>query len=343
MAYERGEIYFVRESLDGTHSNHSPYVKIGLIRFNEDDRDSFGRLREHQTGNPRKLFINKEDIVETDAVDRVEALLHRIYSSKRISGEWFELKTEAEIQEAVEKAKSLSAEVASIVPKFQQAEALKTVISNGEIKEKTESDIEFAKVLASAKCKLKVVSDIQDDINNLLTVVREAGGDVEAVAKTIVRTFSPKFDETKFKEDNPEIWSEYAVEITSLASPKFLEKLKYKFEDLDSGFVEEINSIKAQVQAAVETKDVTLLNEPILQLNNIEGLAKWDVEVAQAELKISVGEYDGIEDVCSWKRKETTTVKLNSGLLMAEHEDLYKKYIFTPDPKEYVITKKKKA
>jgi hypothetical protein len=343
MAYERGEIYFVRESIHDQKDEQSPYVKIGLIRFNEDNRDSFGRLREHQTGNPRKLFIKKTDIVETDAVDRVEAMLHRVYAHKRIQGEWFKLETESEIQAAVLKAKELAQEVSEIVPIFEAAEKLKVIISNGLTKPQEEKDLEIAKSLAVAKVKLSTATELKKEINELLTVIREAGGDVSAVAKTVLRTFSPKFDEKLFKEQNELVWEAYAVEISAMSSPRFTEKIKLKLEDLELDFKNEISDIKAQIELARNQNDVTLLNEPNLRLTNIEGMARWDQDIAVATLKVSTGEYDGIQDICNWKRKMTVTKKLNEGLLIAEEEELYKKYIFTPDPQEYVIAKVNKV
>ena len=37
-----------------------PYVKIGLVKGNDDGRSSFERRKEHQTGNPREIIIEAE-------------------------------------------------------------------------------------------------------------------------------------------------------------------------------------------------------------------------------------------------------------------------------------------
>ena len=79
MDYVSGEIYFVRERTD---NGFSPFVKIGLVHG---IRDSLTRLKEHQTGNPRRLFIDEKQVVRTEAVDRVEAQMHKIFSPKRVS------------------------------------------------------------------------------------------------------------------------------------------------------------------------------------------------------------------------------------------------------------------
>ena len=65
--YNSGEIYFIRE-IDYLTSQKTPFVKIGLVRYS-DKRDSWGRLYEHQTGNPRKLDLNPSHILSTQAVD----------------------------------------------------------------------------------------------------------------------------------------------------------------------------------------------------------------------------------------------------------------------------------
>ena len=37
-----------------------PYVKIGLVKGNDDGRSSFERRKEHQTGNPRRIVVEEE-------------------------------------------------------------------------------------------------------------------------------------------------------------------------------------------------------------------------------------------------------------------------------------------
>lgn len=81
-----GEIYFIRERDLLSHGTTN-YVKVGLVR-EKDDRGSEERLLEHQTGNPRELFIHK--VVKTPAVSAIEGLLHGLFAAHRVSGEWFD-------------------------------------------------------------------------------------------------------------------------------------------------------------------------------------------------------------------------------------------------------------
>ena len=70
MELGQGEIYFVTEH-DG--AGHTEFVKIGLVGDAE-GRSSLGRMKEHQTGNPRPLKLL--DVVKTVFVTTVESRLH---------------------------------------------------------------------------------------------------------------------------------------------------------------------------------------------------------------------------------------------------------------------------
>jgi hypothetical protein len=82
-----GEIYFIGEK-DLRTKEVSRYFKVGIVRENPDnaDRDSTQRLLEHQTGNPRELYI--ESVVKTDQVELVETLLHKKFATLGVRGEW---------------------------------------------------------------------------------------------------------------------------------------------------------------------------------------------------------------------------------------------------------------
>jgi hypothetical protein len=66
-------IYFIKSN-DG-------YIKIGFTENNPEQR-----LRALQTGNPHKLEI----IYTMSGTEDDERMLHRIFDSVRVSGEWFQ-------------------------------------------------------------------------------------------------------------------------------------------------------------------------------------------------------------------------------------------------------------
>jgi hypothetical protein len=85
MATAAGEIYFIGEK-DLRSKEITPYFKVGIVRENLDnaDRDSTQRLLEHQTGNPRELYI--ESVVKTELVELVETLLHKKFAPLGVRG-----------------------------------------------------------------------------------------------------------------------------------------------------------------------------------------------------------------------------------------------------------------
>jgi hypothetical protein len=92
MKLTPGEIYFIGEKDLKTGLNTS-YCKIGIVRDGaKGPRSSDERLLEHQTGNPRKLFLR--DIVVAPAVEEIETRVHRIFAPLRVNGEWLELSDE---------------------------------------------------------------------------------------------------------------------------------------------------------------------------------------------------------------------------------------------------------
>ena len=88
-----------------------PYVKIGLVKGNDDGRSSFERRKEHQTGNPREIIVEAE--VKTYAqVSTLESLVHQRLAKYRIHGEWFNYGEDG-IQPYVELTKKINEELES--------------------------------------------------------------------------------------------------------------------------------------------------------------------------------------------------------------------------------------
>jgi hypothetical protein len=339
MGYQEGEIYFVRE-VERT-GKLSPFVKIGLVHYRE-SRDSFNRLAEHQTGNPRQLHLERTQIVKTSAVDMVEAQMHRIYSGKRISGEWFEFDGEAEVDTAVETARSLAAEAAELVPLFDTAEALREIDSTEGKRAPIEEELELGRQNCLAKRKLSLCSTVESVIKGWLVAAVDAGKDVSEVAGVTSRTYKPKFLESEFKDAYPDVYSQYLEDVEN-RKPSFLNKMKLDDENLDDDFKKEYSEIVEIVSSVTSHDDVWKLNEPTLRLNNLKGIAKWEEDISEAKLKIALDRHAEITGVCTWKRATSITKKFNSEHFAAENPELAAKFVSTPTVKEYVKAKKTKT
>lgn len=336
--YNFGEIYFIRER-DYKTGKPSPFVKIGLVRYSE-NRDSFGRLAEHQTGNPRRLLLEAARIVQTEAVDLVEARLHQLYAKNRISGEWFEFSDDKDLQTAISAASDMAREVSQVIPRFEIADKLDREISNGLARAATSEEEALGMRLQVARKQVKACESLESDVKLILTKAVSEGKDISVAAKSSVKSYAPKFVEDDFKKDNEKLWESYLVETASWYHT-FLPKAKA--EDLGNDFEAEISRLAEQSRAAESSGDLSELVEVNLGLTNLKGIASWEDKVATTDLKISMGLFDELTGVCTWKRHWNPKTVFDSETFAAEHPDLAKKYVSTPEPKTVVKPKKGKA
>ena len=79
-----GEVYLVGQYELGTSTPTTLY-KIGMA---QNDSTTIGRVKDHQTGNPNRIFI--EEIFPCEATYLVEKLMHDKWNSERVSQEWFD-------------------------------------------------------------------------------------------------------------------------------------------------------------------------------------------------------------------------------------------------------------
>lgn len=336
--FNDGEIYFIRET-EYPSGKLSSFVKIGLVHYKE-DRDSFGRLSEHQTGNPRRLNLDKKHIVKTQAVDMVEARLHRTYSQSRISGEWFELANDRELENAVAEARRLAEEVASYMPKFETAMKLDTVKSNKKSRDASERERELIAMLIIARKQSKNCAELEKEIKSMLTKAYSEGADITVAAKTTMRNYSPKFDSASFALENKALYQSYLGEIQTWMH-KFDPIPRAK--DLGSDFNDAIAGVQTILDGVKLTGNFSDIVEATLTLANLKGVAEWEAKVAETELKIGIDRHDEINGVVRWKRYFETVSKLDEARLAEEHPKVYKKYIKTPEPKALVNLKKTKG
>jgi len=339
MHYQSGEIYFIREREAG---DLTPFVKIGLVRYAE-KRDSFSRVLEHQTGNPRQLVLDVDHIVKTEAVNMVEAQLHRIYAANRVSGEWFRFEIADAIPAAIAKAKDLAAEAAERVKLFAQADELRLKPSTEVELEATSELTSMANRLFMQKAIAKIANDLGKQILEKFVYAGEIGEDVSDVTRTTVRSFKPKLDVDALKLALPDIFAKYQAGTTKWDA-RFLLKAKPEAFDPDLALVEaELSRFDAQIDASDVQGHVQALNEMLLELITIRGLAEWDVALLTAQLQIAIGTAAAIKGLCTWKRSETLTTVFDESTFATENPDLYKKYLVIGGPVAYTSARKKKV
>ena len=340
MDIDAGELYFVRE-IDPHTKTYTRFVKIGLVK-DKDGRDSHNRLSEHQTGNPRILDLPQGNVLHTDAITRVESQMHKLYANCRVSGEWFEFATEDEVEAAKTKAAQLAAEVAKYVPIIVKAGEWSKHLDNGTVVAPTSKAKEIISRMAIARSKLKALKALEAEIDGMVKAAVEKGEDVAAVATPQVRAAKDVFDAKAFKAAEPEIYEKYLVK-TQAFTGRFLPTVPTVEESsLDAEFQATLTLVRHEIEMA-KTGVVADVNHAVLVITAEAAVAKWDEDLAAAELQIECGDNEGIEGICTWKRFMKENEKFDEANFKAENPDLAKRYTITTEAKTVLKKNRKKS
>ena len=317
-----GKLYFINEH-DVQTGQRSNYYKIGIVR-EADGRDSENRLLEHQTGNPRKLWIVEE--LETPAVEAVETNLHYLFARNRVLGEWMQF-TEAELLNAISKAKELSKEVKVNEIDFNRAEELKIIVSNGIVLEATEEAENWKVQIQDLNVVIKACDEVLDEYDNYLYAAIEKGIDVSGRASVQKRSGALRFDEKLFKDKYPALYAKFSSIATQIKGSFRLKLTKDWIPDhgiIDEEQREFIVSMKNLLANADHTMDTGFtLHEKHLGVLEVKKYAEWKVEIATTKLRVLTGEADGIEEICTWKREKKEVVTLDKKAIQTQHEVEY--------------------
>jgi hypothetical protein len=326
MKLTPGELYFIGER-DHLTGEQTPFFKIGIVRADE-SRTSADRLQEHQTGNPRSLFVHH--VVKTEVVERVETLMHRLFAKQRGSGEWFSFEQEL-LQEAITTAESLAKEATQNAEILKKAAELKTQPSTDEVLPATDELIELRDQHLLAEMTIKAFTTVDNEIKNVLKEALAQGESVGGAA--IVKKTSNKeiFNQNKFKDENADLYEKY-----SEMESRLVQKIDYKkvkdlsvFENLLQDKVyPTISEIQEAISKAVSNQIAkSELNVwHLIVLENI-ALAEWTKEITDAQIRVAVGITSGIEGICSWNRKMTSKPVFNQEKFKEENFELYKSYL----------------
>ena len=335
LKLENGTIYFVREQ-DPLTGEYTGLVKIGLVKG---DRSPYKRLGEHQTGNPRKLFFNEDHFVQTPAVEFVESQLHGRFASKRVSGEWFQLLSKNEVEDAVQVCRTLATEMESFIAEFEHAASFRMKESSQIKKVPNDDDLEYANQWFNANEITVKATKIMNLISSEIKWHFQEFGSkaVEGVATIISVEQEPEFSTALFKKKHAKLWEELCDKVPQTWNPKF--ELLFTGE-LSVETVQELNELSElgeRFETAKENRDVFELNEIDLTARQILAPAEWTKSVAEAKLQISCGLNEGIKDVCEWIRKVQYRRKFRRDWLFERHPEIYEKYIVPKPPKTSVV------
>ena len=326
-----GFIYFMTER-DLFGYPCGPYVKIGLVKGNDDGRSSFERRNEHQTGNPREIIVEAE--VETYAqVSTLESLVHQRLAKYRIHGEWFNYGEDG-IQPYVELTKKINEDLEGQIKDNLLINHYALIEDNGEELKPSAEAKDIHNELLEAKKEIIKIKNMKDLAKLKL---RSFDGnffkDVEGICFHEKIKPQEKFDKVNFEKDHPDIFKKLSVDIinSSFNIKKDLKNKKSeefkKLEELIEGqkFINEdsFDSIN-------RNKDLIKLHSRWLDAHVELQPFEFKKKFLENKLKVLVGERQGIKDICSWKRKKKKQITKNA--LLKYDSDLASKYISLGEP-----------
>ena len=343
-----GEIYFIGEK-DLRTKEITPYFKVGIVRENPEnaDRDSTQRLLEHQTGNPRELYI--ENVVKTDHVELVETLLHKKFAPLGVRGEWMLLNA-TELEQVKKEAKALAKEAAEITADIQKAENLAKEISDDVLVPATDELKALNEMYLESNAKLKSCEEMFDVIKEILADALEDEDEeeeIEAFVQVQDRKGKAIFDENAFKSKYAAIYAKFVVtKSTVKGTAKFAGSRGFKreFEDFDPPFaamVEEFTPLVERIQEGKAKKE--LLHGFSLELRRVNAEAIWAKMKAESKIKVACGTHAGIDGVFKWIRTEKVTETLDRKALKESHPDLVAEFTTVGEATKAVIVDPKKG
>jgi len=327
MKLTPGEIYFIgeRDHLTGVTS---PYYKIGIVRADE-NRTSDDRLKEHQTGNPRPLFIHT--IVPCELVERVETLMHGLQARYRLGGsEWFEF-DELVLEETIRTTKTYADQTTAAAPIFKAAEELKSKSANDVVLPATEELKDLHLNLLVAEATVKRFDAVLMEIRNAMREAIERGEEVGGAAQIANTSVKEVLDTDALKAAYADLYSQY-LNVTvaesrswSLTRAGSREEIERRLADKIQPIIQEINVAIAAALAGEIPK--SQLNEQVIIIREHQASAKWEAELFLAQLKVAVGTNAGIDGLCKWGMSSKTSKKFQETTFMEENFELYKQFL----------------
>ena len=352
MSDETGELYFLGE-VDLETKNFTNYVKIGLVR---PGRSTEARIKEHQTGNPRK--IEDLEVIKAPRVQELENLLHDVFTRDCVGGEWFEF-TEEVLEEAINYAEERAKELFELQDVVLTVRSLEKKVSTKEELPADERLRDLACRVHFLKQRVKTIKKALDGIKNKTEeigseLVKEGLLDEEGKStEKRVSDPTPSFKKKALESDDPDLYLEFCkiVEEVVVKSLLISKSIKNAVED-DEVFFEEWREESGQIEELISStlelisgksgsvEVLENLETNRAELKKFQGISEFRADNLEFRLKSECGSASGIREVCTWKRVLETKKVFNEANFKKRHPDTYKQYIRSNRPTKSIVYNK---
>jgi len=332
-----GELYFIRERNVLTNELSS-FVKIGRIN-QSDTKTSEDRCKEHQTGNPRELFVHH--VVKSPEISHLEKTMHGLFAEHRVrTGEWFRL-SDLKLQHAINDAEQMALELIENEGTFEALGDLKEMVSTEVVLQPSQSDLKWFQRSLRSRLLLKTTKKFRDQIGVLNREADERGEDTSGVGQ-VQEENRVRLDLDRIKAERPDLYAAFEKTTIEFKGPfrwdqKSLAGLELagewpEFEPLADELTNLIESVSAG------TISIAALGPMNARLRPFEARAEHDLKLAEANIRQACGTAAGILGVCKWRRFKEEVVKFDKESFTENYPDLVPMFYKTT-----VIKKVKKA
>ncbi len=321
-----GWIYCIREQ-DYLDQTWGRYVKLGLTA-----RTVEQRIREHQTGNPRRE--TSEYNIKLELMHYGEKYLHHYFATDRIAGEWFDLDNQRVMADVAPILQTLQAEMTARAADFRTWEGIKNVVSSGIERPPTPAETALHEQYVAAEAEFKVAEALHKVHDHNLRAMIGPHDGLEGALRLIEVSGSESLDQTAFMAmltpAQIALCDETKTAIKGTLNLKGAGPLKSLNQAVDTA----LKAAKASVTSKPGLSNLTaqpqgltqaIKDEHMLFLSSKRALkvAEWVCLQLKAQLVAALGVDDAITDVITWKRTEETATAFSSKLAKKHFPDEY--------------------
>lgn len=321
-----GALYIIGEhSHDGAPTD---LYKIGIVRDNERSRSVDERLREHQTGNPRELFI--AHVKQTPLVERIETLLHGQHATRRIGGEWFHLPGSG-LHDVIAVAAAHIVTAHNIAPILDEAVELAETPSSGKVIAASPDHVALHHDFIDVRAQLTACQNAIDHLTTQLLARQHIEQPERPWVQLDVKAPRRTFDKKAFAAAHPDIYEQYLIKKETFTKT-FRPNLRGAATPLDvaNPDVSEASDTAATLNA--DTTDGDTLHRTYLAMLEHHAPLLWLHDQLETSMRIACRDNDGIADICTWKRSTANRPELDTDALRTDHPDLFGQFAQTGQP-----------
>lgn len=331
IAKTDGSIYFLRD-VDYLTGEVGRYVKIGLVRK---DKSTEQRIKEHQTGNPRGIK-DVHTMTGVPFVEKLETQLHYRFIEKWIAGEWMDL-DDKELKLVIEEGERLRDEQKLFFNELMNADNLAKEISNGDALSPSEELLKLKDSYIGLHERSEIISGELKLIRSEIVSFLGDAGSIPGVISVSITASGSSFDAKRFESEHPDLFDQYQILKPGTVGGSFTVTGKQMFKKIAPELNEKIKALPKENFSGNDLEKETPLTDKIkkvhqkyLDLLKQQKVLEWEMDLIESQLKMAIGDYDEIEDVCKWKRvKRDDKTEFEESRFKTELPDLYNRYLVT--------------